>query len=246
MSTTADVSDATRIDARMMSTRFLGPFLMLWQTSRISYLNQLALIAKQFKSESKHVFKHEGNREQFNHESDLKETLKSAFNALVSSKFNSAKEFLEEGMLLVDKRVKLIILADKFGWDFVKEYKRDEIASDSDDEKHIKKCLKSVSAARVQKRKNKFARTSFSAPVPVASRPMFNSRFPVPFSRSPGSMLFRPHRPFVGPCHSCGRYGHYWKACPSRQPGGAGSGRQLVSLPTNTTEFASSRLGAAS
>ena len=62
------------------------------------------------------------------------------------------KKLSEEGMSLVNKRSKLIILADKYGWDFVKEYQRDQVASSSDDEKHIKKCLKLVNSARVQKR----------------------------------------------------------------------------------------------
>ena len=145
-------------------------------------------------------------------------------------------------MTLVEKRSKLIILADKFGWDFVKEYKRDEIASNSDGEKHIKKCLKTISTARVQiKKKNSTRRVNF--PTTVTPYPWYNYRPFVSYSHSPSSnMSFRSVRPFMGPCHSCGKFGHYWKACPTRQPGSS-STRHLVSLPVHSGNTAAPKFG---
>ena len=39
----------------------------------------------------------------------------------------------------------------------------------------------------------------------------------------------RSARPFMGPCYSCGKFGHYWKACPTGLPGPS-SNQHLVSL----------------
>jgi hypothetical protein len=83
----------------------------------------LVRMAKKMKTDKKYKFKHVGNQLQFDHQADVKEALQSAFDAVVSSKYayEQAKEALHEGILLVDKRSKLIILADKYGWDFVKD-----------------------------------------------------------------------------------------------------------------------------
>ena len=62
------------------------------------------------------------------------------------------KLYVQQGMSLLTKRAKSIILADKYGWKFVKEYQKDAIASDSDDEKHIKNCVNQVNSSRMQRR----------------------------------------------------------------------------------------------
>lgn len=204
-------------------------------------------MAKRIKSEKKHEFKHEGNRQQFTHQSDVKEALQSAFDALVNSQYEQAKDVLHQGMLLVEKRSELILLADKYGWDFVKEYQRDEIASNSEDEKHIKKCIKQVNSSRVQKR-FKISRKSSSETVAGAS-PLTWNRFNNVSPRLVSPLLpFRSSKQLFGPCHSCGRYGHYWRACPTRNPAGAFStNRQLVAVtPSSNPNATSSQFGAAS
>ena len=56
----------------------------------------LARMAKRFKPTPKYEFKHDGNRQQHNHQSDVKEALQTAFDALVNSNFDRSKEALEE------------------------------------------------------------------------------------------------------------------------------------------------------
>ena len=44
-----------------------------------------------------------------------------------------------------------------------------------------------------------------------------------------------------GPCHSCGRYGHYWRACPMRLPTTGVNSRQLVPVTPSSANVAASR-----
>lgn len=80
-----------------------------------------------------------GNKQQFRHQEAVQEKIDDAKEALRVGKLDSVKKSLEEGTSLINKRMKLIRIADKsqFGWSTVLEYQSDELASDSDDEKKI-------------------------------------------------------------------------------------------------------------
>ena len=94
-------------------------------------------VAKKLKEESKITFRFEGNKKQFQFNSDLAEKVKSASVALGKRKLDLVKTHLEELDSDIKKRNKLIRLADKSaaGWDLVNEYLSDELASGSEDEK---------------------------------------------------------------------------------------------------------------
>ena len=53
--------------------------------------------------------------------------------------FDKVHASLEKGEKLLTERQKHILLADKsdFGWSLIREYKRNDLAEDSDDEKKI-------------------------------------------------------------------------------------------------------------
>lgn len=61
----------------------------------------LSRIAKPVKSGEKHEFKQQGNEEQFDHQTAVKDDFQNAFDALVSSKFVKTKVALEEGMTYI-------------------------------------------------------------------------------------------------------------------------------------------------
>ncbi|CAH3181547.1 unnamed protein product [Porites lobata] len=98
-------------------------------------------VAKKLKAESKITFRFEGNKKQFQFNSDLAEKVKSASVALGKRKLDLVKTHLEELDSDIKKRNKLIRLADKSaaGWDLVNEYLSDELASGSEDEKRIRR-----------------------------------------------------------------------------------------------------------
>ena len=98
-------------------------------------------VAKKLKEEPKITFRFEGNKKQFQFNSDLAAKVKSASVALGKRKLDLVKTHLEELDSDVKKRNKLIRLADKSaaGWDLVNEYLSDELASGSEDEKRIRR-----------------------------------------------------------------------------------------------------------
>ena len=63
------------------------------------------------------------------------------------------KKYSQEARELIRKRQKLIKIADKSkdGWQVVAEYESDELASDSEDEKRLKKARETASRKRRQK-----------------------------------------------------------------------------------------------
>ena len=93
-------------------------------------------VAKKLKEESKITFRFEGNKKQFQFNSDLAEKVKSASVALGKRKLDLVKTHLEELDSDIEKRNKRIRLTEKSaaGWDLVKEYLSDELASGSEAE----------------------------------------------------------------------------------------------------------------
>ena len=93
-------------------------------------------VAKKFKEEYKITFRFEGNKKQFQFNSDLAAKVKSASAALGKRKLDLVKthDHVEELESDIKKRIKRIRLKDKSaaGWDLVNEYLSDELASGSD------------------------------------------------------------------------------------------------------------------
>ena len=82
-----------------------------------------------------------GCRDQFQHNLAVLERIEAAENHLREAEIREALQELDEGKKIVLKRQKIVQLADREedGWAFVKEYQKDELASGSDDEKHMSK-----------------------------------------------------------------------------------------------------------
>ena len=124
-------------------------------------------VAKKLKEESKITFRFEGNKKQFQFNSDLAEKVKSASVALGKRKLDLVKTQLEQLDSDIKKRNKLIRLADKSaaGWDLVNEYLSDELASGSEDEKRIRRAEQRALRKRNQRQqKAKPSKQGYSQP----------------------------------------------------------------------------------
>ena len=100
-----------------------------------------------------YVFKRKGNKFQSDFNKKIFNKQEQALTALKAKQYEKAKQELEEGTQLIAKRQKVIKLADKseFGWETVNEYLADDLASDDEDAKRIKKAERSA-ARKVKER----------------------------------------------------------------------------------------------
>ena len=88
-----------------------------------------------------------GCKDQYQHNTVILEHFEAAAHHLREAELREALHEIEEGKKIILNRQKLVQLADREenGWTFVKEYQRDELASGSDDEKHMAKARTSSS-----------------------------------------------------------------------------------------------------
>ena len=106
-----------------------------------------------------------GHQKQFEINEEVKEKLTEAETTLsrMPAAVESARTAIAEGMSLINKRQKLIKIADrsKYGWATVDEYVEDELADNLDDEKHQFRAearagrkLKTAQAVKLKQRKS--------------------------------------------------------------------------------------------
>ncbi|MEW8544358.1 MAG: hypothetical protein AB2693_12560 [Candidatus Thiodiazotropha sp.] len=179
-------------------------------------------------------WKYQGNKIQFEFNNEIDEIAKQTSWAVEHGKIDYCKELLKELTEKLRKRNKLIRIADSSagGWDTVRLYEANPIASDSDDESKIYRAEN-----RALKRKRSSSRGKTST-VTSGSRTYDSGSVPSPkpwgtqgYSRStvqptvPAGRLFRapygtptlfPAFGFgsTGPCFACGEYNHIRRQCP--------------------------------
>ena len=96
--------------------------------------------------------KFKGNRKQFEFNSQLDCILTQVHDAVDNP--GEISRLVSEGKKLIKKRQKLIKIADrsKDGWLIVQEYESDDLASDSEDEKKLRKAKNAVEKKRKEVR----------------------------------------------------------------------------------------------
>lgn len=151
------------------------------------------------------TFKRKANEDQYKHNMKVVDTLHEAQGNLQLAKYDIVKEKLDEGMELMQKRQKLVLLADSsdYGWSTAQEYVSHDLAADSDDEKRIWKAEMRAS----RKIKEKIQKAKKSRPKKFPSRSETPAGTPG-YSFSKRSTVQRH-----GVCFGCGRPGHYRSEC---------------------------------
>ena len=109
--------------------------------------------------------KKKGNNKQFLFNAEILDELKTVTEELHFEDVDSALKTTKRASELVERRQKLIKLADKSeaGWLAVDEYESDELANDSADEKRIKKAQEKAAKRKKQHAKPFTAATTSSA-----------------------------------------------------------------------------------
>ena len=171
---------------------------------------------KKIKTDSQFKWRSEGNKIQYNGNTENLEDLTQALWALDNIKVDYARDLIIACIDRLKQRNKLIKIADTSdgGWDTARQYEANPIASDSDDESKIIRAENR--AIRKKKSKNK-------APVKQQQN---NSMIPPSFVQPPfrgGQPSWYPSVPFFqgnyagksrGPCYNCGSYKHWRVNCP--------------------------------
>ena len=100
-----------------------------------SHLRQI----KKLKFEEPRRFKKKANEDQYRFNSKLTDVLDEAKSSCSTQNLDKVKDSLEKGDNLLAERQKHILLADKsdYGWMVIQEYKKNDLADDSDDERKI-------------------------------------------------------------------------------------------------------------
>ena len=155
-----------------------------------------------------HEFRYAGNKKQYDVNQSV---IKHLDHALAADDQDEASKQINAGKSLLMERNKHLLLADKYGWDTVECYTAEPLASDSEDEKRIKRALKESKSLRneskagnVRPKNKKFFRAS--------EKP----------TEKPFAGGFKPRRQVVPPftdqratCFRCWKPGHFARECRS-------------------------------
>jgi hypothetical protein len=132
------------------------------------------MLAKKLKTEKSYQFKFSGNQKQFEFNADLDYDIGRIKRAAEAKNYAKIKDICSDVRDKIHKRNKCIKLADKSpgGWDTVKKYMSDDLASDTDDEKRIRQAETCTIRKRNQReQKNSQRRQSTARPAPSATFP---------------------------------------------------------------------------
>ena len=158
-------------------------------------------------------FKYKRNKIQF----DInKSVMKNIENALHMSDDEERRATLNEGKDILVQRNKHIKVAEKYGWETVYCYVEEPLASDSDDNKKMRRAITESKVMKEQKRKS--ARTAIKPQsvqsrlgLPTSSqRNLNNVNFRQGLSKCPGATSSSDST-----CFRCGRRGHIARVCRS-------------------------------
>ena len=174
------------------------------------------MLANKPKTEMSYQFKFSGNQKQFEFNADLDYDIGRSKRAAEAKDYAKIKDICSDVREQIHKRNKCIMLADKSpgGWDTVKEYMSDDLASDTDDEKRIRQAeTRAIRTIKQRKQENSQRRQSTARP---------SATFPNPSSdtvTNTGSNFRSFNRIYTGQrstdiCFGCSEQGHWRGNCP--------------------------------
>ena len=188
---------------------------------------------KKLKKEKELKWRFEGHKIQFVFNTELEDGLKQALWAYNNKKGDYLVELLNQLLDKIKERNKLIRIADSSegGWETVRQYESNPLASDSEDESRIRRAEAQAIRKKKTKRPSRYNKarpffpittSSFGAAAPAgASFFLSSGRNPIlPTFQVRQDHSFRPYLststqgPFTGACFTCGDFTHLRRNCP--------------------------------
>lgn len=136
-------------------------------------------------------FKNNINENNFKHVQSIERLWNKTAQAIENKRYPQAAEFCTEGKLQSNKRLKLLCIADREGWETALAYQGDALADDELDEKRLDRARKISQVARVKTSGRSAGTSTGKAPL------RFGDRIT---------------------CWDCGRLGHTVRDCPQKHP----------------------------
>ena len=177
-------------------------------------------------------FKRKGNEVQFGFNSGIEESMSSARRELKKiegvgdvqkESLKRVDSFLEEGIKSLEKRQKHIKVADRsdYGWATVELYDSHPLADNSDDEKRLEKAEKEAERVANKRRRGggagaKRKRGWSDAGGPSSRREPQALQLAAPPPPVPQGQGGQPRPRILGPCFTCGSFGHLARTCPKK------------------------------
>ena len=125
------------------------------------------------------------------------------------------QEKLKEGKAFILKQQKLIRIADREedGWEVVKCYLSDDLASDSEDEKQLNKARREAASNKKKREANKLKDRKKQ----FRNAPLFRRNIETFGKSNEGQSSFKNQFRTSKICYSCGKEGHFQYHCPIRR-----------------------------
>ncbi|CAG2221670.1 unnamed protein product [Mytilus edulis] len=178
--------------------------------------NKSERVVKQLKSEHSYKFKFNGNQVQHEFNSDIDYEVSRIKRAAEREDYSKVRDICSDIRDKIHKRNKCIKIADKSpaGWDTVREYMSDDLASDSEDEKKIRSAETRAIRGKKQKEQARVkSRNGGNPSVRTAPEDL-------PSTSNSTNRNFRPYQyeKQVGPkstdrCFRCNGQGHWRRDC---------------------------------
>ena len=170
---------------------------------------------KRIKSSTIPEFKSKGNKIRYEANNNILEKIDDAMNAIEKGHIERCQERLKEGKALILKQQKLIRIADREedGWEVVKCYLSDDLASDSEDEKQLNKARREAASNKKKREANKLKDRKKQ----FRNAPLFRRNIETFSKSNEGQSSYRNHFRTPKICYFCGKEGHFQYECPIRR-----------------------------
>ena len=170
---------------------------------------------KRIKSSTVPKFKNKGKKIRYETNNSSMKKIDRAINAIEKGKIEKCQDKLAEGKKIILNQQKLLRIADREenGWEVVRCYLSDDLASDSEDEKQLSRARREAASNKKKREANK-------------QKDKKKQFWNVPPLRKNSEIFNKPHQVYSDirnnsksqkVCFACGQEGHFQYFCPNRR-----------------------------